>query len=179
MSAERPTEQPGNADPASPNPSEEAKQQHVAVQQLQYEATITSPFPPPHLIAAYEEAMPGLAKRLIALVEQETKHRQQLELQQLNAAIEDEKAERTAATEDARAERAERRLGQLLGFGIGAIAIGAGAYTAVAGAEFAGSLIGGGGVIGLVTVFILGRALRRAEESPSPDAQEGRQAGDA
>jgi uncharacterized membrane protein len=48
-------------------------------------------------------------------------------------------------------------MGQIFGLVIGMTAIIAGAVTAYHGAEWAGSFIGGGGVIGLVSVFVLGR----------------------
>lgn len=48
----------------------------------------------------------------------------------------------------------EGRIGQFLAFLIGIFTIGCGTYTAINGAEIAGSVIGVGGVVGLVSVFI-------------------------
>lgn len=48
-------------------------------------------------------------------------------------------------------------VGQFLGLIIGVTAIIAGTYAAVQGSQWAGAFIGGGGVIGLVSVFVLGR----------------------
>lgn len=48
-------------------------------------------------------------------------------------------------------------LGQVFGLIIGLTAIISGALTAYHGAQLAGGFIGGGGVIGLVSVFVLGR----------------------
>ncbi len=48
----------------------------------------------------------------------------------------------------------ERRLGQVLGFSIGIAALACGTYASVNGAELAGGLIGGGGIIGLVGAFL-------------------------
>ncbi len=48
-------------------------------------------------------------------------------------------------------------LGQIFGLIIGMTAIISGALTAYYGSEWAGGFIGGGGVIGLVSVFVLGR----------------------
>ena len=48
-------------------------------------------------------------------------------------------------------------LGQVFGLIIGVTAIISGALTAYHGSEWAGGFIGGGGVIGLVSVFVLGR----------------------
>ena len=48
-------------------------------------------------------------------------------------------------------------LGQLCGLIIGMTAIISGTLAAYHGKEWAGAFIGGGGVIGLVSVFVLGR----------------------
>src|ERR1043166_1237819 len=48
-------------------------------------------------------------------------------------------------------------LGQVFGLLIGLTAIISGALTAYHGSQWAGGFIGGGGVIGLVSVFVLGR----------------------
>ncbi|HTU16753.1 MAG TPA: hypothetical protein VMG10_01720 [Gemmataceae bacterium] len=48
-------------------------------------------------------------------------------------------------------------LGQVFGLVIGMTAIICGALTAYHGSQWAGGFIGGGGVIGLVSVFVLGR----------------------
>jgi uncharacterized membrane protein len=48
-------------------------------------------------------------------------------------------------------------LGQVFGLVIGLTAIISGAVTAILGSGLAGAFIGGGGVIGLVSVFVLGR----------------------
>jgi uncharacterized membrane protein len=85
-------------------------------------------------------------KKLLDLVEQEAAHRRALELQSLEARVSDEKA-----------GRLEARVGQIFALLIGIVAVVSGTYTAVSGAQLAGSFIGGGGVIGLVTVFIVGR----------------------
>jgi uncharacterized membrane protein len=48
-------------------------------------------------------------------------------------------------------------LGQIFGLIIGMTAILCGAFTAYHGSQWAGGFIGGGGVVGLVSVFVLGR----------------------
>lgn len=50
-----------------------------------------------------------------------------------------------------------RLLGQIFGFIVGLTAIISGAIVAAQGFQWAGGFIGGGGVIGLVSVFVLGR----------------------
>ena len=49
-------------------------------------------------------------------------------------------------------------LGQIFGLVIGMTAIISGALVAAHGSQWAGGFIGGGGVIGLVSVFVLGRS---------------------
>ncbi len=95
--------------------------------------------PPPEFIHQYEQILPGSFDRILKLVEQEADHRRTLEAQQL------------------RSEISETRVGQWMAFVVAIFTIGVGAYTALYGAQIPGALIGSGGVIGLVTVFIYGR----------------------
>lgn len=54
-------------------------------------------------------------------------------------------------------EYREARMGQVCAVIVGSLAIIAGATISVLGAQLAGAAIGGGGVMGLVSVFVLGR----------------------
>ena len=112
-----------------------------------------SGFPDAAIIASYEKLEPGASKRLLHLFESEVKHRREIEHLTVVAEIEDLKA-----------ARLEARLGQIFAFSIGTIAIIGGCYSAVHGSQIAGAFIGGGGVVGLVTVFILGRRVQ--QETP-------------
>jgi uncharacterized membrane protein len=106
----------------------------------------SGPLPPPEVLRQYNDILPGGAERIFTLAENRARHRQNLEQQIINAQI-----------EDARAQRAEARLGQIFAFLIGTIAIATGAWVAIQGAPWTGAFIGGGGVIGLVSVFVYGR----------------------
>jgi uncharacterized membrane protein len=97
------------------------------------------PIPHSRELAEYEKALPGSADRIITMAESEAKHRHGMEEEALKAQI------------------WEIRLGQIFGFFIGIFAITAGAYCAINGSQTAGSIIGGGGVVGLVSAFIIGR----------------------
>ena len=99
----------------------------------------SGPLPHPEILENYNRIVPGAAERIIQMAESEKEHRHYIE----KAAL--------------RADIREARLGQIFAFLIGTIAIVCGAYTAIEGAPGAGGVIGGGGVIGLVSVFILGR----------------------
>lgn len=127
---------------------------------LQFSAQFSaSPYPLPEMLARYEQAIPGSATRLMDMVERESNHRRALESKQLEAAIEDQRAERT-----------ERRRGQLLGFWMGTIAIVAGSITAVLGHPGAGGVIGTAGVVSLVSVFVLRRVfpIKDAPQTAKP-----------
>lgn len=119
-----------SAQPAQGGVTAQAQIQHVSFQ---------GPLPPPDALAGYERIQSGLAERIVRMAEEEQRQRHQLE------------SEITKRSFD------EARRGQNLGFAIGTVAIIAGALTAAGGASIPGSIIGGGGVIGLVAVFVLGR----------------------
>lgn len=108
-------------------------------------AGMRGPLPPPSILQGYDRVVPGAAERIIAMAERQSSHRQAVEGKLVEAQIADGKI-----------ERSERKLGQILGFTIGVIAIFSGAVIAVLGAEIAGGVIGGGTVAGLVSVFIYG-----------------------
>jgi uncharacterized membrane protein len=103
------------------------------------------PMPHPDEMRGYYEIDQTFPDRLLKIVEKEQDHRQKIELivvgKQFN----------------------ERRLGQIFGLSIGIVAIIAGVYTAVNGAQIAGSIIGGGGITGLVAVFVVGRRTVKPE----------------
>jgi uncharacterized membrane protein len=68
-----------------------------------------------------------------------------------------------------RRDFAEGRLGQIFALLIGLTAILVGGVCALNGANLAASIIGGGGVIGLVSVFVYGR--RHAQSSPAETSE--------
>lgn len=107
----------------------------VTAQRVEFQG----PLPPPDILIQYNDIQPGFAERIVAMAEREQAHRHSLE--------------ETVVTSSFK----EAQRGQKYGLSIGVVAIIAGAITAVAGAPVTGSIIGGGGVIGLVSVFVLGR----------------------
>lgn len=102
-----------------------------------------------------ESVLPGAAERILQMAEKEAAQRQTLVRKIVDAKI-----------KDLEAQSQEIHLGQILGFAVGCNAIAAGAVTAILEAEVAGSFIGAGGVVGLVSVFVLGR------RAPGPRADE-------
>jgi len=115
---------------------------HIITEQFAFQG----PIPHPSILAGYEQVLPGAADRIISLAESETKHRHEMEKKILDAEIAGN-----------RSEVREVLMGQVFAFIIALSTIGSGAYTAVNGAQFAGSIIGTAGVSGLVYVFIMGR----------------------
>ena len=98
----------------------------------------TGPLPHPAILEEYNRIHPGAADRIIEMAEQESQHRRRLEKQALEAEI------------------IEIRIGQIFAFLIGVVTILSGSYTAMQGAQIAGGFIGTAGVVGLVSVFIVG-----------------------
>lgn len=97
------------------------------------------PLPPAHALQEYENVLPGLADRIVAMAEKEQIHQHEIEQRGLEGDIN------------------EARLGQIFALVIGLFTVFAGAYAGIKGAEITGSFIGAGGVAGLVTAFIYGR----------------------
>ena len=111
----------------------------IAIEGIQF----IGPIPPPAILQEYNNISPGCADRIIKYAEDEAEHRRKVEILTLKT------------------ETLEIRLGQIFGFLIGITTILSGTYAAINGAEIAGSLIGTGGVIGLVTAFITGRSTKK------------------
>ena len=120
------------------------KQTEVQIQQ----SSFRGPLPPPEVLQKYEIIQAGFADRIVKMAEDEAKHRREREVAGQNAEIE---AVQTFQNETQR--------GQFFGFAIGVIAIISGTVASIMGAPWPGGFIGSAGVIGLVTVFIIGRKL--------------------
>jgi uncharacterized membrane protein len=129
------------AKPKSPQKSSSA-----SVVSRQIHTEFSGPLPHPAVLSEYEHIHQGFAERIVALAEEEAAHRRKLQEKALEGDLETQR--QTAR---------EIRLGQIFAFSIGVIVILSGAYTATHGAELAGGLIGTGGVVALVSVFIYGR----------------------
>jgi len=135
-----------------------AKGISVAVHSSQ---TFSGPLPPPEILSKFNEAVPGLANKIIDWAETEGNHRRLIETKSLDAEI---KLNNRAFD--------ERRLGQIFGFLIGTIAIVAGSVTAILGSPIAGTLIGGSGVVGLVSAFLYSkRKEERSSHAKNDDEQ--------
>lgn len=104
------------------------------------------PLPPPAIVEQYNRAAPDGANRIFLMAEREQEHRQKMQEKLVEAQV-----------RDMQEDRKEKRLGQIFGLAIGLFSIAAGSVTAARGAQVPGALIGSSGVVGLVSVFVIGR----------------------
>lgn len=130
--------------------SKELSSRAASLIEMQY----SGPLPPPALLAKFEEIQPGLVERIVGMAERQAAHRQSLEVKRVEAIVDDQ-----------RAARAEARIGQICGLLIGIIAIVGGTFASIHGSQWTGSIIGGGGVVALVSVFVYGRRAEAREEA--------------
>ena len=126
---------------AIPESKEELKKLLLAVSQ-----EFAGPIPPPAMMKQYEETLSGSANRIIKMAENQSEHRQWMEKKRLSLS------------------NREVHLGQIFGLLIGVIAIITGGYTALNGAPIPGGFIGTAGVVGLVSVFVIGSSRKTPKE---------------
>ncbi len=107
----------------------------------------SGPIPPPEVLAKYEMIQPDLVDRIVRMAESETKHRQTIEKNRLNADI-----KITTRTQT------EIIIGQFFAFLICLCAITCGTYLILQGHTITGTIIGasGPGLLGIVNAFIKG-----------------------
>jgi uncharacterized membrane protein len=103
--------------------------------------------PPPAILQGYEEIVPGAAERILAMAESDTKkHQHAIEFAALAAA------------------EGEVKRGQWFGFLIGGLALLCSILALFIGSPTVAAIIGGTTVIGLVSVFIIGRVVKPKDE---------------
>jgi len=118
------------------------------------------PLPPPSVLAEYDRVKSGLAERIVAMAEQQAQHRKEMEREVLAAQI-----------VDAKADRSERRFGQVFAFCIALVCFIAGTYTATHGAPWPGALLGGTGVTGIVLAFLNQRRTEKLQSKEEGDEE--------
>lgn len=100
----------------------------------------SGPIPPPSIIAGYEDVVPGAADRIIRMAEQQSSHRQQLEMMEMKAAVRDS------------------LLGVIFAFGLGIGCLAACVITVImvpaAAGAICGSILGVTGIGAIVTAFL-------------------------
>lgn len=111
----------------------------------------SGPLPDPETLERYSVLIPNGAERIMQMAEKQQNHRMGLESRVIDSQLR------------------QSNTGQILAFVIGLAALGAGAFCIYSGHELGGSVIGGGGIVGLVTAFIKGRsAQERNLETKNP-----------
>lgn len=108
----------------------------------------SGPLPPPDAFAKYEQTLEGAANRILTMAEKQQEHRQATEKKIVRSNIINEK------------------LGLIFGIIVALAAIGSGAYCASIQQTWAAVVIGGGGVVGLITAFVQGsREIKREKRN--------------
>jgi uncharacterized membrane protein len=133
-------------------------------------AMFTGPIPPPDLVQEYENALPGLADRIVRMAEAEAEHRRRMEAAALEADLQS-----TNRLVDAHIKETHR--GQNFALIIAVIGLICGTITAILGAPLAGALLGVGGLAAIVTAFLQGRKQEQPSYSGKDSSPEQRQSG--
>lgn len=115
--------------------------------------TYTSgPIPTPSELAEYEGVVPGLATAIVEQWQKETAHRREQEIRHLDASI------------------GEMKEGRAYALIVVLAAFALSAFIVSSGYPIAGSVVGGGVVLGLATAFLRGRADRQTQAAPTDQA---------
>lgn len=101
--------------------------------------THIGPLPDPETYSQYAQLIPNGADRIMVMAERQSEHRMQMEKRVVSGQL------------------LQSNIGQFLAFFIGLAAIGGGVYCVTKGYEIGGSILGVGGLTGLVTAFIQGK----------------------
>lgn len=124
---------------------ERASHQQSGKMQIQTTSIYAGPLPAAEELKRYEEIQTGLADRIVRMAEEQGNHRREIEKLVIEGRIRDSK------------------LGILCGMLIGVFALGVGGLTTIYDHPLVGLSIGGGGVAGLVGVFVYGTRSNRKE----------------
>lgn len=122
----------------------------ISVEVHEIRSVFHGPIPPPELLTAYDNTLPGLSDRIVSMAEEEGKHRRDIEKMAMEAEI-----EVTKLLSGSLAKEVDR--GQKYALAIAIITVITGGVIAAMGAQWPGALIGVSGLAGIVTTFIRGR----------------------
>jgi uncharacterized membrane protein len=115
------------------------KQQIIRTFALTKSQTHVGPLPDPETFKQYCELIPNGGERIMAMAEKQSDHRMKIEKKVIHGQMN------------------QSNIGQFLAFFIGIAALIASVYCITKGHDWPGSIIGIGGITGLVTAFIQGR----------------------
>jgi len=126
---------------AKRKPTRSSKPQgNLHVQQQKFHQ---GPIPAPEDLEKYNSVVPDAAERIIVMAEEESKHRRNLEQLSLEYNLKDRES-----------ARVEIKLGQILSFLLCAMVIGSGTYIAVTVHVWAGILLSGVGISGIISAYL-------------------------
>lgn len=111
--------------------------------------------PPPQMLREYETIRPGFTDELLGMVKQQETHRQHLE-------------KVTVEGNDRRATQ-----GLWIGAATSILFLGAATGLGIAGQQIAAGVIAGVDIVGLATVFVIGRREQRAERRDKAQLSSG------
>jgi len=117
-----------------------------AIYTVAYRESFSGPIPPPKLLAQYNDVVNNGAERIMTMAENQSKHRIGLE----NHAIKE--------------ELRQSRNGQWFGFILGLIGMGLAAWLAIEGHDTVAGIFGTTTIVGLVTVFVIGRRKAQSQD---------------
>lgn len=146
----RPTareQSPAKVDPEKISEALQAIPPDQRQQMLAQFVSYQGPLPDPQSIVQYEQVLPGSAERIFANFENQSKHRQQLEVKVIDNGMEIETR------------------GQWFAFILGLSAILAGSILTLSGYGAVGAVIFGSTIAGLVTTFITGKYMNFRDKS--------------
>jgi uncharacterized membrane protein len=121
---------------APTKPAQKRTQQQIVQQEFR------GPVPPPAVLEGYENILPGAAERILSMAENDAEHQREIEKDALNY------------------QYKENRRGQYFGIIVVALCMIAVMVALFFGYEKAASIIGGTTVVGLVTVFVVGKKMK-------------------
>lgn len=125
--------------------SEENKLKNKNHSIIAQQSSFSGPIPPPQFLEQYDKVVPGAAKIIIDMANNQAEHRQDLEKKVIGSDI------------------LNSRLGLVFGFVIGMTGIITGALVVVSGQVIAGLIVSGGTIASLVGTFVYGSQGRRRE----------------
>lgn len=107
------------------------------------------PLPPPEILKGYNQVVENGAERIVARAEKQSEHRMQLE----NHAIKE--------------ELKQSGRGQIFGFILGVLGLLLATLLAILGHELIAGIFGTTTIVGLVTVFVVGKKTQSKEDIPA------------
>lgn len=105
-------------------------------------AIVSGPLPPPQILQAYQSILPRAPERIIKMAEEQASHRREIEKKIVGSDIK------------------RVKLGQIFGFIISILGISSATICALVGQPFPASIIGSGGIITLVSLFVVEKKKR-------------------